>query len=49
MAVYLPIKKQEQERIPNSQYIKKIKTENSADEAVTEPVTPPTPEQPETK
>lgn len=46
MAVHTPIKKQEQARIPNSQY---IKTENKPDEAATKPAEPANPAEPEAK
>jgi len=46
MSVFTPIKKQEQSKVPNSQY---IKTENKPDEAVTKPSEPAAPAQPESK
>lgn len=46
MSVSLPIKKQEQARIPNSQYVKKTASQDGAD---TKPAEPVSPEQPETK
>ncbi|HSW85235.1 MAG TPA: hypothetical protein VLF79_01300 [Candidatus Saccharimonadales bacterium] len=45
MSVFTP-KKQEQSKVPNSQY---IKTGNTPDEAVTKPSEPVAPAQPETK
>lgn len=46
MSVQTPIKKQEQARIPNSQY---IKTEDKPAEADTKPETPEAPAEPEAK
>lgn len=46
MSVFTPIKKQEQSKVPHSQY---IKTEDKPDEAVTKPAEPAEPTQPEAK
>ena len=45
MSVFAPIKKQEQSKVPNSQY---IKTENKPEEAA-KPAEPVNPTQPEAK
>jgi hypothetical protein len=46
MSLFTPIKKQELEKVPNSDY---IKTENKPDEEVAKPADPATPDTTETK